>query len=365
MLRDPRSGFIAYAPVGSINRGEVLVKTGGNGKTDGMCGVCHGLDLQGLGQCRGLRLSPSYLVRQLCDMRFRGSSRRLDRPDGSSSSPSFHRRGSREHRRIRVVPRAPGRGLDTIADAGARLQSYASAAVCERHFSISSVMVGLPADTDSIQSKTDGRKGSDSIQTGATCASMRSATKSGFQLRGSGKVADEKEMDESHVRRTCRLCAEREQATAMCVVSSRSNRRHSFSPRHLPGPPRGSPDPPERQPAARARQTSSAGSQSTGLALAAVNGNPDSAREPGFGQMPADVSTRIRQSHFRSLRADDRSLAARTSSGNIRSAVRQPRPAIATQAHANFASTWCAKRRPSDRRRDQSMTLDRNWYGSG
>jgi len=32
-LRDPRSGFIAYVPVGSIKRGEALVTTGGAGKT--------------------------------------------------------------------------------------------------------------------------------------------------------------------------------------------------------------------------------------------------------------------------------------------------------------------------------------------
>jgi cytochrome c553 len=68
MLRDPRSGFIAYAPVGSINRGEVLVKTGGNGKTM-ECGLCHGQDLQGLGPVPGIGgRSPSYLVRQLYDM---------------------------------------------------------------------------------------------------------------------------------------------------------------------------------------------------------------------------------------------------------------------------------------------------------
>jgi len=38
IMRDPRSGFIAYAPVGSINKGEALVKRG-NGKTV-ECGVC-------------------------------------------------------------------------------------------------------------------------------------------------------------------------------------------------------------------------------------------------------------------------------------------------------------------------------------
>ena len=32
ILRDPRSGFIAYVPVGSIKKGEALVKTGGNGR---------------------------------------------------------------------------------------------------------------------------------------------------------------------------------------------------------------------------------------------------------------------------------------------------------------------------------------------
>src|ERR1700730_7797419 len=68
ILRDPRSGFIAYAPVGSINKGEALVKTGNNGKTVA-CGFCHGADLQGLGPVPGIAgRSPSYLVRQMYDM---------------------------------------------------------------------------------------------------------------------------------------------------------------------------------------------------------------------------------------------------------------------------------------------------------
>ena len=54
ILRDPRSGFIAYAPVGSIKKGEALVTTGGNGKT-AACGLCHGADLQGLGPVPGSR----------------------------------------------------------------------------------------------------------------------------------------------------------------------------------------------------------------------------------------------------------------------------------------------------------------------
>ena len=68
ILRDPRSGFIAYAPVGSVKKGEALVKTGGNGKTI-ECGACHGADLQGIGPVPGIAgRSPSYLVRQMYDM---------------------------------------------------------------------------------------------------------------------------------------------------------------------------------------------------------------------------------------------------------------------------------------------------------
>jgi len=65
--RDPRSGFIAYAPPGSVKKGEALVTSGG-GKTLA-CGVCHGADLNGLGPVPGIAgRSPSYLVRQMYDM---------------------------------------------------------------------------------------------------------------------------------------------------------------------------------------------------------------------------------------------------------------------------------------------------------
>jgi cytochrome c553 len=67
VLRNPRSGFIAYAPFGSVKKGEALVTTGA-GKTI-QCGVCHGPDLKGLGPVPGIAgRSPSYLVRQLYDM---------------------------------------------------------------------------------------------------------------------------------------------------------------------------------------------------------------------------------------------------------------------------------------------------------
>ncbi len=67
-LRNPRSGFIAYAPPGSIHKGQDLVVKG-MGKTS-PCGVCHGADLKGLGPIPGIAgRSPSYLVRQLYDMK--------------------------------------------------------------------------------------------------------------------------------------------------------------------------------------------------------------------------------------------------------------------------------------------------------
>jgi cytochrome c553 len=68
MMRNPRSGFIAYVPVGSVKKGEALVTSGGNGKTT-QCTVCHGSDLLGLGPVPGIAgRSPSYVVRQLYDM---------------------------------------------------------------------------------------------------------------------------------------------------------------------------------------------------------------------------------------------------------------------------------------------------------
>jgi cytochrome c553 len=67
VLRDARSGFTAYVPMGSIKKGEALVTTGA-GKTT-QCGLCHGASLTGLGPVPGLAgRSPSYLVRQLYDM---------------------------------------------------------------------------------------------------------------------------------------------------------------------------------------------------------------------------------------------------------------------------------------------------------
>ena len=67
ILRDPHSGFIAYVPIGSVQKGKELV-TGG-GKRTSPCGACHGADLKGLGPVPGIAgRSPSYLARQLYDM---------------------------------------------------------------------------------------------------------------------------------------------------------------------------------------------------------------------------------------------------------------------------------------------------------
>jgi cytochrome c553 len=65
VLRNPHSGFLAYVPVGSVQKGKELVTNGGT-RT---CSICHGADLNGLGPVPGIAgRSPSYLVRQLYDM---------------------------------------------------------------------------------------------------------------------------------------------------------------------------------------------------------------------------------------------------------------------------------------------------------
>jgi cytochrome c553 len=64
-LRDPRSGFIAYVPMGSIKKGEALVTKPAAGKTVA-CAVCHGEGLKGLGDVpRIAGVHPIYVVRQL------------------------------------------------------------------------------------------------------------------------------------------------------------------------------------------------------------------------------------------------------------------------------------------------------------
>jgi len=76
LVRNPRAGFVAYAPIGSVARGRELVTTGGSmvidnqvvqGKTT-VCAGCHGPDLKGKDDVPPLAgRSPSYLARQLYD----------------------------------------------------------------------------------------------------------------------------------------------------------------------------------------------------------------------------------------------------------------------------------------------------------
>jgi cytochrome c553 len=68
-LRSPRSGFIAYVPVGSLKRGEELATKGGEGKTVA-CAACHGVGLHGSNSSAPSLAgrSPSYLARQLLDI---------------------------------------------------------------------------------------------------------------------------------------------------------------------------------------------------------------------------------------------------------------------------------------------------------
>ena len=67
-LRNSSSGFVAYVPKGSLERGSALVKTGGNGKTLA-CGMCHGATLQGMGKVPSIAgRSPSQMARQMIDI---------------------------------------------------------------------------------------------------------------------------------------------------------------------------------------------------------------------------------------------------------------------------------------------------------
>jgi cytochrome c553 len=62
--RDPRSGFIAFVPTGSIAKGEALVRSGGDKTLP--CAICHGPTLQGLGEVPPIAgRQATYVVRQL------------------------------------------------------------------------------------------------------------------------------------------------------------------------------------------------------------------------------------------------------------------------------------------------------------
>lgn len=75
--RDPHTGFTAYAPKGSLKKGEALVKNT-NAKTI-QCAICHGRDLHGIGDVPGIAgLHPIYIVRQLYNFKNGGANGGLD-----------------------------------------------------------------------------------------------------------------------------------------------------------------------------------------------------------------------------------------------------------------------------------------------
>ena len=73
---NPHVGYMAYVPLGSIERGRALVAASSAGARTASqpgapsCTTCHGADLHGLGPAPPLAgRSPSYLVRQLYDFK--------------------------------------------------------------------------------------------------------------------------------------------------------------------------------------------------------------------------------------------------------------------------------------------------------
>ena len=67
--RDSRTPYVAYVPLGSIRRGAQLIATGAGGRTP-LCVTCHGPELRGLADVpRLVGQLPSYLMRQLHDLK--------------------------------------------------------------------------------------------------------------------------------------------------------------------------------------------------------------------------------------------------------------------------------------------------------
>jgi cytochrome c553 len=95
-VRDPRAGFIAYVPEGSLARGKRLVTLGGativdneiiQGKTT-PCTACHAPDLMGVGKVPPIAgRSPSYLARQLFDIQQGTRRGRIEPTDDRAADP--------------------------------------------------------------------------------------------------------------------------------------------------------------------------------------------------------------------------------------------------------------------------------------
>jgi cytochrome c553 len=84
-MRSPRHGFIAYVPVGSVEKGRQLVQNGDPARGIVACTLCHGGDLHGIEPNIPsiAARSPSYIARQLFDFQAgarNGSMGRLMKP---------------------------------------------------------------------------------------------------------------------------------------------------------------------------------------------------------------------------------------------------------------------------------------------
>jgi len=67
-VRDDTSGFVAYVPPGSVEKGKALAAT--KNTTTVQCSICHGADLRGKGDVPALAgRSPSYIARQMNDFK--------------------------------------------------------------------------------------------------------------------------------------------------------------------------------------------------------------------------------------------------------------------------------------------------------
>jgi cytochrome c553 len=63
--RDPHASFVSYVPIGSVQKGEGLVTTGGDAKTV-PCAVCHGTGLHGIADVPDIAgRSPGQIAREI------------------------------------------------------------------------------------------------------------------------------------------------------------------------------------------------------------------------------------------------------------------------------------------------------------
>ena len=111
-LRDSKSSFIAYAPVGSIKKGEALVTTGGAGKTI-KCSICHGADLKGHRE-RSVDLGPLAELHRAAALRYSAGESQwsLHAADEGSCGEADRRRHGVDHG-LSGVPKSVAQEVST------------------------------------------------------------------------------------------------------------------------------------------------------------------------------------------------------------------------------------------------------------